>query len=359
MNVLFKKVSKDIDNIALGNFSVDILQSMYCDYEDGQSECVRGLSYLNREIEVCILKKNGLRAIELKKKSKKIQAEFQELQESKEKIWGLIQEKKLNNRLIEKLGSSKLLKIKEIIITSLIFFVLSLMYYEFKHPELSSKMLSVFYYLDTAACLVFLFNFFFELSLADSKKWYWKSHIIDFITSIPLPNLQVIRAGRVLRLTRLIRLSRVLRVLRGLRVILLFYRGLDQLTEIFDIKLMKKSFLICVIVLLIGGFAIYFAEDSQVGVNNLSESIWWSFTTVVTGGFGDIHNPQTPAGRILTVVLIVLGMVLVGVFTATLTSILVADDSENIVEIKEILDRQVGELASEIKSLKDSIDDAK
>jgi len=59
MNVLFKKVSKDIDNIALGNFSVDILQSMYCDYEDGQSECVRGLSYLNREIEVCILKKMG------------------------------------------------------------------------------------------------------------------------------------------------------------------------------------------------------------------------------------------------------------------------------------------------------------
>ena len=46
----------------------------------------------------------------------------------------------------------------------------------------------------------------------------------------------------------------------------------------------------------------------------------------MTGGFADIHNPQTIAGKILTVMLVIGGMVLVGVFTATLTTVLVRDD---------------------------------
>ena len=42
---------------------------------------------------------------------------------------------------------------------------------------------------------------------------------------------------------------------------------------------------------------------------------------MVTGGFGDIHNPLSSGGRLLTVLLVIAGMVLIGVFTATLTSI--------------------------------------
>ena len=63
--------------------------------------------------------------------------------------------------------------------------------------------------------------------------------------------------------------------------------------------------------------------------------MWWSFTTVVTGGFGDIHNPITIVGRILTVVLIITGMILVGVFTATLTSLYVGEESEELQRYQE------------------------
>ena len=56
----------------------------------------------------------------------------------------------------------------------------------------------------------------------------------------------------------------------------------------------------------------------------------------MTGGYADIHNPETASGRILTVFLVITGMVLVGVFTATLTSILVKDkDSLSAEELEE------------------------
>ena len=48
----------------------------------------------------------------------------------------------------------------------------------------------------------------------------------------------------------------------------------------------------------------------------------------VTGGFADIHNPETMAGKVLTVVLVILGMVLVGIFTATLTTVMVGDEDD-------------------------------
>jgi peptidoglycan hydrolase CwlO-like protein len=65
-------------------------------------------------------------------------------------------------------------------------------------------------------------------------------------------------------------------------------------------------------------------------------SLWWSFTTLVTGGYADIHDPETGLGKILTVLLVLTGMILVGVFTATLTSVLVSDDdSLKIEEIEE------------------------
>jgi len=63
-------------------------------------------------------------------------------------------------------------------------------------------------------------------------------------------------------------------------------------------------------------------------VSTFGKAIWWSFTTVLTGGFGDIHNPSSTSGQVLTGLLVVVGMVLVGVFTATLTTIFVGQQSE-------------------------------
>ena len=131
--------------------------------------------------------------------------------------------------------------------------------------------------------------------------------------------LGAIRAGRLLRLIR------ILRAVRILRMFLFLWRGMDHLSSIMDVKLLKRSLFYGLVAMIFGALLFMTFEQVQVG-KNFGSSLWWSFTTLVTGGFADIHNPTSIGGKVLTVMLVIGGMVLVGVFTATLTSVLVRDD---------------------------------
>ena len=219
-------------------------------------------------------------------------------------------------------------------------------------PHFAVGKLWLFWILDVICCTIFMINFFFEHTLAASKKWYWKRNWIDFITSIPLPPVQVIAASGQLefvRLGRLLRAMRILRALRVFRVAMFFWRGMDHLSSTLDVRLLKRSLLYGLLSLVFGACIFMGLERMESG-SGFWASLWWSFTTLVTGGYADIHNPQTASGKILTVFLVITGMVLVGVFTATLTRILVSDeDSLKVAELEE----QVGIVTKIQEDVKD------
>jgi len=107
--------------------------------------------------------------------------------------------------------------------------------------------------------------------------------------------------------------------------------------------------------LLFGAFIFMGLERMETG-SGFGPSLWWSFTTLVTGGYADIHNPETASGKILTVFLVITGMVLVGVFTATLTSILVSDEES--LKVEE-LEEQVGivtKIQEDVKDVNERLD---
>ena len=219
-------------------------------------------------------------------------------------------------------------------------------------PHFAVGKLWLFWILDVICCTIFMINFFFEHTLAASKKWYWKRNWIDFITSIPLPPVQVIAASGQLefvRLGRLLRAMRILRALRVFRVAMFFWRGMDHLSSTLDVRLLKRSLLYGLLSLVFGACIFMGLERMESG-SGFWASLWWSFTTLVTGGYADIHNPQTASGKILTVFLVITGMVLVGVFTATLTSILVSD--EDSLKVEE-LEEQVGIVTKIQEDVKD------
>ena len=197
-------------------------------------------------------------------------------------------------------------------------------------PDFSKSTHWTFWWLDTICCIIFMANFIFELRLSSSKKWYWKRNWIDFLTSLPFPPLHLMSLGgegiNAIRAGRILRVIRILRAFRVLRMFLFFWRGLDHLSTIMDVKLLKKSLAYGLIAMLAGAMIFMSLERVEDGDGSFLESLWWSFTTLVTGGFADIHNPATMGGKILTVMLVIGGMVLVGVFTATLTSVLVRED---------------------------------
>lgn len=284
---------------------------------------------LHERIETALASHEGQQASELKEDLDDCSRRWQECQHELSDLQDGYQEALLNERQVASLGSKRRLQLKEMTILVLILIVLSVLVVDMTHTLAADVAWRLFWF-DTAICVVFMANFFFELVRAENKRWYWRTHWIDFITSIPIPpvvgDASVIRGGRSLRLLRMLRMMRALRALRALRVILFLWRGMEQLSRVMDVRLMKRSLVIMLGVIALGAVTIQFSEGAVEPVNSTWDRIWWSFTTTVTGGFGDIHNPESTSGRVLTVLLIIAGMVIVGVFTATLTSVLVRED---------------------------------
>ncbi len=140
---------------------------------------------------------------------------------------------------------------------------------------------------------------------------------------------------------------------------------MDKFQDLFDIKLMKKTVKWAVVWTLVGAILVYYLEgvpaegSGEFGehVRNLPLAIWWSFTTVLTGGFADIHNPVTVSGQVLTGILVIMGMILVGVFTATLTTIFIGEQAEEIEKLSLDLGRRLDHLTDTVDSLKRGNDD--
>jgi voltage-gated potassium channel len=107
----------------------------------------------------------------------------------------------------------------------------------------------------------------------------------------------------------------------------------DTFTEIKESGLFKVIFGI-IIVSIIGAIAVLFFEmgraDNMMFTNQqeswferILETIWWAVITMTTVGYGD-KVPITHGGRIIGILMAFSGVALVSIFTATISSVLVA-----------------------------------
>lgn len=76
--------------------------------------------------------------------------------------------------------------------------------------------------------------------------------------------------------------------------------------------------LLTIFILLFGAVGLNYFENTP----SLMDAIWWSFVTITTVGYGDV-TPTTLGGRITGVIVMVFGIGILGMFTATLASIFV------------------------------------
>lgn len=84
-----------------------------------------------------------------------------------------------------------------------------------------------------------------------------------------------------------------------------------------------KSLIIVITFIISLSLVFYFFElEKNPKINNLADAIWWGFITSTTVGYGDIF-PITFAGRIIAIILILIGIGIFGFITASFASIFV------------------------------------
>lgn len=194
----------------------------------------------------------------------------------------------------------------------------------------------------TALALVFLFAYSWEV-LA-------RTHILlcEMVINIIWMVFIALPVFRPLRLLRLVAVLNVLNRTGGMAV-----RGRITLYTCCSVTLLMY----------IGALAELDVERGVPGasITDFGEAIWWSFVTVTTVGYGDL-SPVTWQGRCIAIGLMITGVALIGIVTATLASWIVdrvrdetdkrADEAES---ETEQLRHNVRELTDTVNQLRDDI----
>ena len=105
------------------------------------------------------------------------------------------------------------------------------------------------------------------------------------------------------------------------------------------------SLLLCVAILVLGGVGFWLLEPRAP---TLADGLWLAFTTAATVGYGDII-PSTHAARAFSVVVVLLGLSVLSLVTASLAAMFVETEER---QIERDLMHEIGALRGEVKALR-------
>lgn len=113
------------------------------------------------------------------------------------------------------------------------------------------------------------------------------------------------------------------------------------------------SLILVVVILVIGGIGFWMLDPK---VNTLQDGLWLSFTTAATVGYGDMV-PSTPWSRAFAVLVVLLGLSVLSLVTASLAAIFVEKDVvEDERRVEAELLREIRHLRNEVHLLRRSMD---
>lgn len=165
---------------------------------------------------------------------------------------------------------------------------------------------------DIAIWAVFAGDYLLRLAWSTPRRAYVRQEWPNLLL-VALPMLRPLRAARLLRVARAgAALSEFGQEARRI----LAKRHLDVV-------------LLAAALLVVGcAFAIAVIEEGHGGpITGMGDGLWWAVTTLTTVGYGDAF-PVTAAGRLLAVLLMVAGISLFGIVTASIAARFVEQDTE-------------------------------
>jgi voltage-gated potassium channel len=193
--------------------------------------------------------------------------------------------------------------------------------------------------IDFFVCFVFLTDFAVSLHRAPSKlafmKWGW----IDLLASIPV--WDALRWGRLARVVRIVRLLRAFRSTKS--VLAHLYRDRARAT-------FATAVLTVVFVMMFSSIAVLiFEEGADSTIKSPFDAVWWALSTVTTVGYGD-KVPVTVEGRLVAIVVMLVGIGLFGMLTGLFAKMLVDPDVQR-------EESEIAALTEEIRRLRERVEE--
>lgn len=167
--------------------------------------------------------------------------------------------------------------------------------------------------LDVGIAFVFLADFFWRLKKAENRAKFMRSSWWELLAAIPITS-EVTRALRGLRVLRLLRVLRIVRLAVRLNILTQRARAFNETTNVLAISVTIASIVLC------GALAFhYFEFGVNQNVKSFWDSVWWAIITITTVGYGDIF-PVTTGGRIIAILLLIIGLGTFGVYAAAVAT---------------------------------------
>lgn len=189
----------------------------------------------------------------------------------------------------------------------------------------------------------------------------WASFAVDYVArfGLSVQRWRFVRSNVLDLLVVALPILRPLRLLRLVALLNVFNRAVGgSFRGRVAIYVVGASLL----VLFVASLAALDAErgSPDANIKAFPDALWWSATTVTTVGYGDRY-PVTGTGRAVAIGLMLAGIALIGVVTATFASWLIervaAVTEHSAEESRALTRRDISELAAQVDALRAEIAD--
>ena len=182
----------------------------------------------------------------------------------------------------------------------------------------------------------FVIDYIARLRFAENRMQWFIRHPLD-LAVVTLPFLQPLRFLRLVALARILQRA-IGDAVRG-KVIAFTVFGATVLVYAAALAELKAE---------------RYAPGGQI--TTFPDALWWAVATLTTVGYGD-HVPVTHTGRIIAVLLMIGGICLIGVATATVAHWIITEVAKADTAQQSATVAHIEELRAEIKNLQGMVEE--